>query len=79
MEILQKYSLPPIYKRGWLRFFSIRNICEFCDGYPFIFLYAAFMFVSSLCGLEAIVYAVTALLVVLILTLNADDLLFVCL
>ena len=29
VEILQKYSLPPIYMRGWLRFFSIRNICEF--------------------------------------------------
>lgn len=72
VEILQKYSLPPIYKRGWLRFFSIRNICEFCDGYPFIFLYAAFMFVSSLCGLEAIVYAVTALLVVLICLFAKD-------
>ena len=72
VEILQKYSLPPIYKSGWLRFFSIRNICEFCDGYPFIFLYAAFMFVSSLCGLEAIVYAVTALLVVLICLFAKD-------
>ncbi len=65
-------AIDPLRERRLYRPFAERPFFRFLDGYTYIFIYAALVFISSLCGQEALVFGLTALLVVLI-CLFADD------
>lgn len=54
------------------KYFSIRHFCEFVDGYAYICIYAALILISSILGLEAFVYGITALLIACICLFAKD-------
>ena len=58
--------------QGLRRYFSAGQFFSFLDGYAYIFIYAALVFVSSLCGQEPLVFGLTALLVVLVCLFAKD-------
>lgn len=72
MESIRRRSFVPLCNVSRSGHFSVRNFCEFIDGYAFICIYAALVLISSILGLEAFVYGVTALLITFICLFAKD-------